>query len=119
MLEFDISKTIGLAVLSLSLILRLTQATRQQLTIADSDPHTGEYSIPHWRSFDVYVSVKKTTKDTPDTDSQTHRLTDTQTHREMVKMALLFTSPHFFTVVSNPFLFQKLQLQSGVSGNDF
>ena len=81
-MEFDISKTIGLAELSLSLILRLTQATRQQLTIADSDPYTGEYSIPHWWSFDMYVSVKKmTTKwDTPDTDSQTHRLTDKKTH---------------------------------------
>ena len=111
-MELDVSKTIGLAVLSLSLILRLTQATRQQLTIADSDPHTGEYSIPHWRSFDVYVSVKKTTKDTPDTDSQTHRLTDTQTHRhtdtqthrqtdtqthrEMVKMAKTLHKSTFF-----------------------
>ena len=86
-MEFDISKTIGLAVLSLSLILRLTQATRQQLTIADSDPHTGEYSIPHWRSFDMYVSVKKTTTKwhTPDTDTQTHRHTDTQTHRHTDK----------------------------------
>ena len=96
-MEFDISKTIGLAVLSLSLILRLTQATRQQPTIADSDPHTGEYSLPHWRSFDVYVSVKKTTKDTPDTDSQTHRLRDTQTHRHTDTQTNRHTDTHRHT----------------------
>ena len=88
-MEFDISKTIGLAELSLSLILRLTQATRQQLTIADSDPYTGEYSIPHWRSCEMHVSVKKRVDNNikvghtrhRHTDTQTHRHTDTQTHR--------------------------------------
>ena len=62
----------------------------------------------------MYVSVKKTTTKwhTPDTDSQTHRLTDTQTHRhthtqthrqtdtqthrEMVKMAKTLHKSTFF-----------------------